>query len=86
MGVFKDLLLQSLQHRTVVVKLTRSDYYKLQMICEAVNEHVALDEELTPDLIATRVLETFILQSFEDSTSRIVKGIVPEVRKRRSRS
>lgn len=64
-------------------KLTRSEYYQLQMICEAINEKIDAEYEVTPDMIATKVLKTFISESFEDSTKKIVKQIIPEMRMRR---
>ncbi|MDQ6422666.1 hypothetical protein RB620_24845 [Paenibacillus sp. LHD-117] len=66
--------------RTVLIPVSRSDYYKLQMICEGVNQSVDADDELTPDIIAGRVLSTFIREAYEDSTNRIVHQIVPEAR------
>jgi hypothetical protein len=55
------------------------------MICEAINKNVDSEYEVTPDIIGTRVLETFIHESFEDSTNRLLKKILPEVRIKRSR-
>jgi hypothetical protein len=51
------------------------------MICEAINEKVDIEYEVTPDMIATRVLEKFIEQSFEDSTNKLVNQIIPDVRR-----
>lgn len=88
MGVWqaaKEMFVESLRHRSVFSKLSRSDYYKLQMLCEAINKNVDADYEVTPDMIATRVLETFIQESFEDSTNRLVKKILPEARIKRRR-
>jgi hypothetical protein len=79
----KDVLIQTLRYRSVVAKLSRSDFYKLQMISEAINENVDVEYEVTPDLIAAKVLETFIQESFEDSTNRIVKRVIPEARIRK---
>ncbi|WP_141505080.1 hypothetical protein [Paenibacillus luteus] len=84
MGLWKDMFIESLKHRTVMSRLSRSDYYKLKMICEAINENVDADHEVTPEIIGTRVLETFIRESFQDSTNRIVKKVIPEARKRKT--
>lgn len=78
-----DLWNETFKHRNVILTIARSDYYKLKMICEAVNENVPSDYELTPDLICTRVLETFIQESFEDSTDKIMKQIMPNARRRK---
>ncbi|MBW5449350.1 hypothetical protein GE107_25315 [Cohnella sp. CFH 77786] len=83
-ALLKEIFVQSLKHRTVVLRLSRSDYYKLQMICEALNETVPAEHEVNPEIIGTRVLETFIRESFQDSTNRIVKQVIPEARKRRT--
>lgn len=86
MGLFSDFFVQSFKYRNVMCRLSRSDHYKLRMICEAINENVDAEYEITPEMIGTRVLETFIRESFEDSTNRIVKRVIPEVRKPKSRS
>lgn len=79
----EHMVSQLFKNKTILTTISRSDFYKLQMICEAVNQNVNADDELTPDIIATRVLETFIREAFEDSTNRIVRQILPEARGRR---
>lgn len=81
MSFIKDIIVESFRNRIVNIKLSRSDYYKLLMICEAINEKVDVEYEVTPDMIATRVLEKFIEQSFEDSTNKLVNQIIPDVRR-----
>lgn len=83
MGMLKDIFVQSLKNRTVIFQLSRSDYFKLQMICDSLNEKLSTEHEITPDMIATRVVETFIQDSFEDSTNRIVKKVLPDSRNRK---
>jgi hypothetical protein len=81
LSFIKDIIVESFRNRIVNIKLSRSDYYKLLMICEAINEKVDVEYEVTPDMIATRVLEKFIEQSFEDSTNKLVNQIIPDVRR-----
>jgi len=83
-ALLKEMFVQSLKYRTVMLRLTRSDYYKLQMICEALNETVPAEHEVNPEIIGTRVMETFIRESFQDSTNRIVKHVIPEARKHKT--
>lgn len=86
MGIFSDYFVQSLKYRNVMCRLSRSNHYKLKMICEAINENVDVEYQVTPEMIGTRVLETFIHDAFQDSTNRIVKRVIPEVRKPRNRA
>jgi hypothetical protein len=81
LSFLKDIIVESFRNRIVNIKLSRSDYYKLLMICEAINEKVDVEYEVTPDMIASRVLEKFIEQSFEDSTNKLVNQIIPDVRR-----
>jgi hypothetical protein len=81
LSFIKDIIVESFRNRIVNIKLSRSDYYKLLMICEAINEKVDIEYEVTPDMIASRVLEKFIEQSFEDSTNKLVNQIIPDVRR-----
>jgi hypothetical protein len=81
LSFIKDIIVESFRNRIVNIKLSRSDYYKLLMICEAINEKVDVEYEVTPDMIASRVLEKFIEQSFEDSTNKLVNQIIPDVRR-----
>lgn len=81
MGLIKDIIKDSFKTRYVNCKLSRSDYYKLVVICEAINDRVDADYEVTPEMIGTLVLQKWIDQSFEESTNKLLKQIVPEAPK-----
>jgi hypothetical protein len=81
MRVIINYISQLIKYRSVLCKLSRSDYYKLEMICDDVNKRISNPEQhITPDIIATEVLCTFIDDSYADSTKRIVNLIMPELR------
>jgi flagellar basal body P-ring protein FlgI len=84
MGIFREFFEPMIKRKTLVISLKRSDYYKLQMIADDINEHSG-DEDyvFTPEVIANQVMKTFIDEAYQDSTRRIVKAILPEVHKRR---
>lgn len=83
-ALLKDVFVDSLKYRMLVLRLSRHDYHKLQMICETLNANVDEEYEVNPEIIGTRVLETFIHESFQDSTKRIVNKVVPEARLRKT--
>lgn len=83
MGIIRDMIDPFLRSRSLVIGLSRSDYYKLQMIADDLNELADGEYEFTPELIASRVMKTFIDEAYRDSTKRIVKAILPEARVRR---
>lgn len=83
MSTIKKVISEYLKNKDVITTLSRSDYHKLKMLCEAINESIhVIEYEVTVDLIVTRVIETFIQDHFEDSTTRIVKRILPDISKR----
>ncbi|GAA0853900.1 hypothetical protein ABER99_20075 [Paenibacillus glucanolyticus] len=73
------------KYKEVTYRMHRHRYYQLQMICDAINERIDVDYELTPEVITSRVMETFCEEAFSDSTNRIVAAIVPELKKKRRR-
>lgn len=76
---------ETAKYRTITYRISRSGHYHLQMICDAINKKVDIEYELTPEMITTRVMETFVEEAFSDSTNKIISSIVPELRKKRSR-
>jgi transcriptional regulatory protein LevR len=69
----------SLKRKSLLVYLSRNDYYRLQMLADDLNEHLDTDVEITPEIIASRVLEVFIDQAYEDSVKKIAKRLIPEL-------
>ncbi|WP_101809525.1 hypothetical protein [Paenibacillus pasadenensis] len=85
MGLIRDLWNETVRFRTVTATLPRSEYYKLQLICDSINDHTDVEYEVTPDMIAERVLQTFISEAYEDGTSRLIRRLLPEVSRQRKR-
>lgn len=78
MSLIRDFLDPYLKYRSLVIGLKRNDFQKLQMIADDLNDQVQGEYEFTPEIIASRVMKTFIDQAYADSTRRIVKAILPE--------
>lgn len=78
MGIIRKFIDPYLQYRSLLIGLKRNDFQKLQMIADDLNEHVNGEYEFTPEIIASRVMKTFIDEAYADSTKRIVKAILPE--------
>lgn len=74
------------KYRLISFRIKRHSHYQLQMICDAINEKIDVEYEITPEMLSSRVMQTFIDEAFSDSTSRIVDAIVPELRIQRSRA
>ncbi|MFX3643554.1 MAG: hypothetical protein ACE3L7_33685 [Candidatus Pristimantibacillus sp.] len=72
------------KYRLISFRIKRHSHYQLQMICDAINEKIDVEYEITPEMLSSRVMQTFIEEAFSDSTSRIVDAIVPELRTKRS--
>lgn len=85
MGIIRKFIDPYLQYRSLLIGLKRNDYNKLQMIADDLNEHVKGEFEFTPEIIASRVMKTFIDEAYADSTKRIVKAILPEASAARRR-
>jgi hypothetical protein len=84
MGIF-DYITQQSKNRSLLVQLTRSDHYKLQMICDDLNENVEMDFEITPEFIASKILKTFIDQSYNDATQKMTRCLMPEFQSEQTR-
>ncbi|KRE25866.1 hypothetical protein [Paenibacillus sp. Soil522] len=74
MGILRNIIEPYMRYRSLIIGLKRNDYQKLQMIADDLNEHVQGEYEFTPELIASRVMKTFIDEAYSDSTKRIVKA------------
>lgn len=72
------------KYRLISFRIKRHSHYQLQMICDAINEKIDVEYEITPEMLSSRVMQTFIEEAFSDSTSRIVDAIVPELKTKRS--
>lgn len=81
----REWVKENTKFRVISFRMRRHSYYQLQLICDAINERVDVEYELTPDMITSRVMETFVEEAFSDSTNRIVDAIVPELKKKRRR-
>ncbi|WP_145950123.1 hypothetical protein [Paenibacillus sp. Y412MC10] len=66
-------------------RMSRHSHYQLQLICDAINSRLDEEYELTPEMITSRVMETFVEEAFADSTNRIVDSILPEMKKKKRR-
>ncbi|CAM4043936.1 hypothetical protein L1N85_19560 [Paenibacillus alkaliterrae] len=77
MSLIRNFIDPYLRYRSLVIGLKRNDFQKLQMIADDLNE-VQDEYVFTPEIIASRVMKTFIDQAYADSTKRIVKAILPE--------
>ncbi|MDN4106659.1 hypothetical protein [Paenibacillus polymyxa] len=71
------------RYRVITFRISRVSHYQLQMICDAINKRVNTEYEITPEMITSRVMETFIEEAFSDSTNRIAECIVPELKRKR---
>ncbi|MFE8701000.1 hypothetical protein ACFYKX_10260 [Cytobacillus sp. FJAT-54145] len=67
------------KHKTILVKMSRSSHYKLQLICDDLNEHVEDDFKVTPELLAARVLDVFVNQAFDDNVKKLAKQLLPDL-------
>ncbi|MBL4952163.1 hypothetical protein JK635_08050 [Neobacillus sp. YIM B02564] len=66
------------KNRTMVVKLSRSDHHKLQLIADDLNEYVQSNFDITPEFVATRVLEVFVEQAYGDSVKKVTRRIMSD--------
>lgn len=80
MSLIRKIIEPYLMYRSLLIGLKRNDFAKLQMIADDLNDHVQGEYEFTPEIIASRVMKTFIDEAYADSTRRIVKAILPEAR------
>jgi hypothetical protein len=78
-GLFYDLLQESKRTKTYHIKLSRSDSYRFKLICEAMNKTLKPDYVITTEMLATRILETFIEDAYEDSTNKMAKRLLSEL-------
>lgn len=79
MGIFYDLFQQSRKTKTILVKLSRADHYRYTLICEALKKSLKNEYEITPEMLATRILETFIEEAYEDSTHKMAKRLLSDL-------
>lgn len=70
---------QSIKRKSMLIYLGRSDYYKLKMLADDLNEQLDFEEELTPEIIATRVIEVFIEETFDGNVKKVAKRLVPDL-------
>lgn len=71
--------------RVAVVTLSRSDHYKLMMLAEDLTNHPDTKYEIDVDYLATRVVKTFIQEAYGDSTDKLVKRVIPDIRRNQNR-
>lgn len=67
------------------IQLSRSDYYKLQMVSDDLNKADEMPYRMTPEILATKVVRTFIREAYRDSTKRITQKLLPEIQQERNR-
>lgn len=79
---FRDFIDPYLKLRSLMVTLKRNDYAKLQMIADDLNEY-SEEFEFTPEILAARVIKTFIDEAYSDTTKQIVEAVLPEATVRR---
>ncbi|WCK53813.1 hypothetical protein PP175_21220 [Aneurinibacillus sp. Ricciae_BoGa-3] len=79
MGIFYDLFQESRKTKSLLVKLSRADYYRYTLICESMNKSLNNEYDITPEMLATRILETFIEDAYEDSTNKMAKRLLSDL-------
>ncbi|TCZ76061.1 hypothetical protein E0485_14540 [Paenibacillus albiflavus] len=85
MGIVKDFWdivvkgeeQQVIDRNIVAFRLKPHEMYKLDMICDELNDRLGLNGTITPNSIARRVVRKFLRQCYDENTEQIVSNLLP---------